>query len=52
MDAKTDKGPQFLFGNETLQIKIRIDMIEWHGVAADTAPVPTNRPRTSVPGNR
>ena len=25
----SDKGPQFLFGDETLRIKARIDMIEW-----------------------
>jgi hypothetical protein len=23
------KGPQYLFGNSTLQVKARIDMIEW-----------------------
>jgi hypothetical protein len=46
--AKSDKGPQFLFGNETLQIKIRIEMIEWHGLAVDAAPTstqPRNRTR-------
>jgi len=25
----TTKGPQFLFGDSTLKIKVRIDMIEW-----------------------
>jgi hypothetical protein len=31
--SNSGKGPQFLFGNETLHIKARIDMIEWHGTA-------------------
>lgn len=30
------RGPQFLFGNETLHIKARIDMIEWKGPAEAT----------------
>jgi hypothetical protein len=41
--GKSDRGPQFLFGNETLQIKMRIDMIEWHGVAVDA---PSAQPQT------
>ena len=29
------KGPQFLFGNSTLKIKARIDMIEWNAQISD-----------------
>jgi hypothetical protein len=40
---KSSRGPQFLFGNETLHIKIRVDMIEWKGMAEPgTAPEPGN----------
>lgn len=36
--SKSTQGPQYLFGGETLHIKMRIDMIEWNGVgAADAA---------------
>lgn len=45
--GKSTKGPQFLFGNETLHIKVRIDMVEWKGVATEAAPAASNRP-----GNR
>jgi hypothetical protein len=40
------KGPQFLFGNETLHIKVRIDMIEWKGLATDATPEAAGRSRT------
>ena len=29
--SKSTRGPQFLFGNEYLHIKVRLDMIEWIG---------------------
>jgi len=32
------RGPQFLFGNATIKIKARIDMIEWNATIADTPP--------------
>jgi hypothetical protein len=35
------KGPQFLFGNSTLKIKARIDMIEWKAEISEATPVPT-----------
>jgi hypothetical protein len=41
---KVVKGPQFLFGNETLHIKMRIDMIEWNGVSTGEEPASTSRP--------
>jgi len=47
------KGPQFLFGNETLHIKVRIDMIEWNGIAKDAAVGQATRgvrPRTGPRG--
>ncbi len=28
-DAPPPKGPQYLFGNSILKVKIRVDMIEW-----------------------
>jgi hypothetical protein len=33
------KGPQYLFGNETLAVKARIDMIEW---TADVSAISNN----------
>ena len=53
--SKSVKGPQFLFGNETLHIKIRVDMIEWRGMAESGAAEsgPGNRPgRRNGPGGR
>jgi len=35
--GRSNKGPQFLFGGETLKIKLRIDMIEWKGAEAAAA---------------
>lgn len=35
--APSTKGPQFLFGAETLQVKFRLDMIEWHGLPSDSS---------------
>jgi hypothetical protein len=26
-------GPQFLFGDEILHVRARIDLIEWHGIS-------------------
>jgi hypothetical protein len=34
--AQPTVGVQYLFGNETLHIRMRVDLIDWHGVA--TAP--------------
>jgi hypothetical protein len=37
--AKSTRGPQFLFGNEILHIRLRIGMIEWKGISSgETAP--------------
>jgi hypothetical protein len=51
---KSTRGPQFLFGNETLHIKIRVDMIEWKGMAEPGgAPgAGTGRGRRNGGGNR
>ena len=35
------KGPQFLFGNANIEVKARIDMIEWTYKVSDSAP-PSN----------
>jgi hypothetical protein len=43
--TKSTKGPQFLFGNETLHIKARIDMIEWNGITEATPASPARRNR-------
>jgi hypothetical protein len=51
--AAATKGPQFLFGNESLHVKMRVEMIEWIGLAtAEAAPTPGNRARNrgSSPG--
>ena len=51
-NAKSVQGPQFLFGGETLHVKLRISMIEWKGVAAETAPASgKTRNRTPAPGS-
>jgi hypothetical protein len=39
------KGPQYLFGNSTLQVKVRVDLIEWLA----PAPVATDKVDTSTP---
>ena len=36
--AAAMKGPQFLFGNSTLKVKIRIDMIEWKATTSQPTP--------------
>jgi hypothetical protein len=37
--AKSTRGPQFLFGNEILHIRVRIGLIEWKGISTgETAP--------------
>jgi hypothetical protein len=49
--AHSDKGPQFLFGAETLRIKMRIDLIEWKGVALDTSATGAHAPHNpAAPG--
>jgi hypothetical protein len=40
--APPARGPQYLFGNETLHVKIRIDLIEWKGIASSDAPATEN----------
>lgn len=42
-NTRSARGPQFLFGNETLHIKARIDMIEWKGMAEATPAGGNNR---------
>jgi hypothetical protein len=34
--AQPTVGVQYLFGDETLHIRMRVDLIDWHGVATDT----------------
>jgi len=47
--AKSTIGPQYLFGGETLHIKLRIDMIEWKGMAAaEATPASGNRPHRAA----
>jgi hypothetical protein len=36
-------GPQFLFGDETLHVRARIDLIDWHGISIG-APAAGNTP--------
>jgi hypothetical protein len=31
-------GVQYLFGNETLHVRMNIDLIDWHGIATEPAP--------------
>ena len=38
--AQSTAAPQFLFGSEYLHVLVRIDLIEWHGIASG-APAPT-----------
>jgi hypothetical protein len=47
---KVVRGPQFLFGNETLHIKMRIDMINWIGVATGDQPAAGRTPRRTGAG--
>ena len=52
--AKSTRGPQFLFGGETLHIKVRIDMVEWKGIAAaetTSSGRPRNNANASAPGS-
>jgi hypothetical protein len=49
----TAQPPQFLFGDGTLHVRALVDLIEWNGVATDTAPPANNgapRGRNSAPG--
>ena len=39
------KGPQYLFGNSTLHVKVRVDLIEWLA----PAPVASDKADTSTP---
>jgi hypothetical protein len=42
--AQPTVGVQYLFGNETLHIRLRVDLIDWHGVATATnAPTHSGR---------
>ena len=51
-EAKSVRGPQFLFGGETLHIKLKIDMVEWKGVAAaEAAPSTPSRNRAPAPAS-
>jgi hypothetical protein len=44
-------GPQFLFGDEVLHVRARIDMIEWHGIS-NGAPAASENPRGGRGGHR
>jgi len=47
-----DKGPQFLFGDETLRVKARIDLIEWKGAVSGSAPnSDQGKPRGKAPAD-
>jgi hypothetical protein len=35
-------GLQYLFGDEALHVRMRIDLIDWHGIAQTTAPTAGN----------
>jgi hypothetical protein len=35
--SQSTVGVQYLFGDETLHIRMRIDLIDWHGLATDAA---------------
>lgn len=48
---KPPSPPQYLFGGETLDIKLRIDMIEWKGLAAAQSVAPSNGGRGRGNGN-
>jgi hypothetical protein len=37
--AKSTAGPQYLFGNEFLHVRMRVDLIEWKGLPDATAAV-------------
>ncbi|MCE0498874.1 MAG: Amuc_1100 family pilus-like protein [Methylacidiphilales bacterium] len=36
-ETKSTAGPQYLFGGETLHVRMRIDFIEWKGLPSDAA---------------
>jgi hypothetical protein len=38
------KGPQHLFGDSTLTVKLRLDMIEWNPAVKNTDPAPAKKP--------
>jgi hypothetical protein len=38
-------GLQYLFGDEALHVRMRIDLIDWHGIAQPAAPPQRNRGR-------
>jgi hypothetical protein len=38
------KGPQHLFGDSTLTVKIRLDMVEWNPAVKNTDPAPAKKP--------
>ena len=43
------KGPQYLFGNSTLKIKARIDMIEWKAEILEATPGPAHAEAHKTP---
>jgi hypothetical protein len=51
--APVTKGPQYLFGNSILKVKIRVDMIEWDTdvtVTASSAATPGGQPKPPTGG--
>jgi hypothetical protein len=43
-EAKPTAGPQYLFGGESLQVRLRVDFIEWKGLSTEPAnPAPGSR---------
>ena len=44
-------GVQYLFGNETIHIRMRIDLIDWHGIATTPAASSGAGHPRGVPGN-
>ena len=44
------KGPQYLFGNETIAVKLRVDLIEWtadvSAISSASAPAANGKPKT------
>lgn len=36
-------GLQYLFGDETLHVRVQLDLVDWHGIAQPAAPGPKGR---------
>ena len=49
-NATSTKGPQYLFGGESVHVKARIDLIQWNGMPADTTNA--TAPASGGPRNR